>query len=164
MGAQLDRLRYGVSITPDPFTARDEVENHLLQQAGIIRCIDAFARRKEFDGESRHPKAITEYKALVKIQKHTFGFKPQGEIALGILRAYHERCTQSKERGLLEVYNYLRSIAPVAIPPPPKEIEDILQAFREGTAKRARSISCEAYADSLLGLQRHVRLWNNKNK
>lgn len=160
MGAQLDRLRYGVHTAPDPFRARDDVEAHLLHQAVLIRCVDDFARRDEFASPAR--RAGGGYKILEKIQKACR--KGQGEIALSILRAYHERSTQSQERGLLEIYNYLTSIAPSAIPTPPKNEPDLLQAFRTNAAKRARATACEAYADSLLALQNHVRVFNKKER
>ena len=40
---------------------------------------------------------------------------------------------------------------------------DLLQAFRSESAKRARAVACEAYADALLALQNHVRIWNRRN-
>lgn len=159
MGAQLDRMRFGVQTTPDPFRARDEVEANLLHQAVLIRCVDDFARRSEFSVPS-HLRAGNAggYKILEKIQKASK--KGQGEIALCILRAYQERATQSQERALLEVYHYLASVAPGAVPTPPKSEPDLLQAFRTNAAKRARGVACEAYADALLALQNHVRIFN----
>lgn len=163
MGAQLDRLRFGLHSTPDPFRARDEVEANLLHQAVLLRCIDDFSNRHEFTVTARGNKATgSGYKILDKIQRSTR--RGQGEIAICILRAYHEWATQSQERGLLEIYNYLSSIAPEAVPTPPKNEPDLLQAFRTNAAKRARALACEAYADSLLALQNHVRIWNKQER
>lgn len=159
-GAQLDRLKYGVHVAPDPFRAREEAENHLLQQAALLRCIDDFAKRDVFHSQTRQRTGIVgSFKMLSKFQQ--VANRGQGEIALGILRAYQEWCTQSQERGLAAVYNFLVGIAPSVAPPLPKG--DLLQAFREGTAKRARAAACEAYADSLLALQYHVRVWNKRS-
>lgn len=163
MGAQLDRMRDGIQSAPDPFRARDDVENHMLQQAELIRCIDDFTSRQEFSVTTRQRAAAAGYKVLEKFQKSTG--RRQGEIGIGILRAYHEWSTQSTERGLLSVYQYLAIIAPSLVPPPPKNLDtNLLQAFRIGTAKRARNVACEAYADSLLALQNHVRVFNKKGK
>lgn len=165
MGAQLDRLRFGIHTTPDPFRAREEVESHLLQQAQLIRCIDSFAERDEFRINSPSTPGGQTYKLLEKLQKAAK--RGQGEIALGTLRAYHERCTSigmSQERGLLEVYNYLASIASSIVPAMPKGTTDPLQAFRVGEAKRARNMAAEAYADSLLALQNHVRIFNKTQR
>lgn len=163
MGVQLDRMRYGVHSTPDPHKARAEVEDHMLRQANLLRCIDEFAARHEFSVPARGPAAAGGgYKILEKIQKATK--KGQGAIAIAILRAYQERSTQSQERGLVEVYNYLASIAPSVVPKPPKGDHDLLQAFRAETAKRARAMAAEAVADALLALQNHVRIWNRKSR
>lgn len=162
MGAQLERIQYGISLTPDPFRQRDDVEDHLLHQAVLIRCIDEFSRRETFSVTTRQRKAADAgYKALTKIHESATDY-PQGSLAIGILRAYHERSTQSQERGLVAVYQYLSSIAPEVIPAPTKN--DLLESFRTGTAKRARNFACEAYADSLLALQNHVRVFNRKEK
>ena len=165
MGAQLERLKYGVQLAPDPFRARNEVEDNLLAQAAIIRCVDEFAAREELDIHAR-PRApsVVGYKALTKIQEHANPWRSKGKIALDVLRAYQERNKGSQECGLVAVYNYLEQVAPSALPPPPKNDADLLQHFRTGTAKRARNLACEVYADSLLALQYHVRVWNKKRK
>lgn len=162
MGAQLERLKYGIQIAPDPFRQREDVESHLLKQAGLIRCVDDFADRQEFNPPRKVDSAG--YKIILKIQKETRPQRAQGAIALGILRAYHERCTgvNNQERGLLEVYNFILSIAPRVVPSPPKNTDDLLMAFRTGTAKRARATAAEGYADALLALQNHCRVWNKK--
>lgn len=151
MGAQLERLRFGLSSTPDPFRAREDIENHLLEQATIIRCHDQFAQRPEF-GE--------DYKALTRIQKATSPRLDQGYIAIGTLRAYHEWSSQSPERGLVEVYGFLQRIAHRIVPKLPQDAPSALQSFRENKAKRAKSLASEAYADSLLALQYHLRVYN----
>ncbi len=156
LGAQLDRLRYGIHSAPDPFQARDDAENHMIEQAGLLRCIDEFSTRAEFS---------TKYGTIEKLQKAS-GL-PQGHIAISVLRAYHERCTcqqSSQERGLVAVYQYIASIGRSSVPEVPAKETDVLQAFREGKAKRARSISAEAYADSLLALEAHVKVWNRRHR
>lgn len=151
-GAQLSRLRDGLTQTPDPFRARDDIENQLLTTAVVLRCMDDFYAKREFPGP---------YKILTKLQDNGNSDRPQGAIALGILRAFQERSKGSEETGLVAVYNYLSVIAPEAVPPAPKNTE-LLQAFREGTAKRARHFAAEAYADSLLALGQHVKVFNRR--
>lgn len=153
-GAQLDRLRFGLQATPDPFRAREEVENAMLDQAVILRCMDDFVTRQEFRGN-----VVT---ALDKVQKLTRPKLSQGYIALSTLRAYQEWSTQSQERALVAVYHYLASIAPAFVPPPPKNEPDLLLAFRTNKAKRARSKAADVYADSLLALGNHVTSWNKR--
>jgi len=155
LGAQLDRLRLGTHSAPDPFRARDDVENHLIQQAALIRCIDQFTARQVLP--------IPRPAIIEKIQKETH--TDQGRIAVAVLRAYHERSTRSQERGMVEVYRLLARMAPETTPPSPTEDTlDLVQLFREGKARRCRAFSCEAYADSLLGLQQHVRIWARKQR
>lgn len=156
LGAQLDRLRYGTHSAPDPFRARDDAENHMIQQAGLLRCISEFTSRQEFG---------TKYGTIEKLQKGS-GL-PQGYLAIGVLRAYHEWCTcqqSSQERGLIAVYQYIHGVARNAVPEPPASELDLLQAFRTGKAKRARGMSAEAYADALLALQAHVQVWNRRHR
>lgn len=160
MGAQLERLRYGASIAPDPFRARDEVESRLLRDAALFRCAADFAARQELRGNN-----AAAYKALEKVYRGSTTKPPQGTIALRVLRAYQERCTQSQERALVEVYSYLASIAPDVLPPPPKDDGvDLVTAFRTGKAKRARSMAAEVYADALLSLGAFLSIWNRNQK
>jgi hypothetical protein len=152
-GAQLDRLRFGTHSAPDPFRARDDAENHMLEQASLLRCIADFEQRQEFGSR---------YGTLERIQR---GARlPQGYIAIGILRAYHEWSSQSEERGLVEVYRYIATHASAIAPGVPKGETDLHQAFRTGKAKRARNLAAEAYADALLALQAHVSAANRKRK
>lgn len=165
MGAQLDRLRYGIQLQPDPFRQRAEVEDHLLNQAVLLRCIDTFAGRQEFSVSTRQRKAADSgYKALSKIHEKTKG-RPQGQIALEILRAYHERAKKGAEDpGLAAIYYFVARVAPDVAPELPtiKDGADLATIFKSGNAKRARSFACEAYADALLALTEHVRVFNKK--
>lgn len=157
LGSQLDRLRLGFVPTPDPFRARADVEDKMLADAVVIRCVDTFSLRQEFVPTSGN------YNVLQKIQNKTTPPLGQGNIAVHILRAYTERSFQSSERGLVAVYQYLSSIVPT-MAPPNKDDLDLLQAFRQGQAKKSRALSCEAYADSLLALQAHIKVFNKKEK
>ncbi len=150
LGAQLERLRDGTTGTQDPFRARDEVETSMLRMATIIRCVDEFERRLELSPKGQQIEKINRFAQL-----------PEGQVALGVLRAYHER-PSSPERGLVEIYRYLSRVAPRGVPTVPKECDDLLQAFRDGNAKRCRFAAAEAYADALLGLQHHVRLFDKR--
>ncbi len=152
-GAQLARLRDGLSGCQDPFRARDQVEENLMQHAEVIRCTDAFGARAVL--------GIYRPAVIEKIQKESK--YDQGRIALAILRAYHERSTSSQERGFAEVYRVLSRIAPKLSPDPPTlDLVDLVQAFREGKARRCRNFAAEAYADALLGLSHHVRAFNKR--
>jgi hypothetical protein len=154
-GSQLDRMRYGISTKPDPFRARDDAESQMLEQAGLLRCIDAFAYREEFRSSN-----TTNFKKLEKVQRASRPRHCQGTIALNVLRAYQEWSTQSQERALVAVYQYLATIAPEACPPPPKNEPDLVHAFRTDKAKRCRTIAAEIYADALLALGQHLTQWN----
>lgn len=162
-GAQLDRLRYGVQLQSDPHRQRNEVEDHLLNQAVLLRCIDRFAERQEFSVSTRQRKsADAGYKALTKIHESNRTLS-QGFIALSVLRAYQERAKKgAEEPGIVAVYNYIVSIAPDAAPPVPmpKNGKDLAETFRAGQAKRARAFACEAWADARLALEEHVRVFN----
>lgn len=156
MGHQLERMQLGISVPSDTFRARDESENAMLRQAVLLRTISEFSARKEFRER---------YETLKKIQRGTRPEMEQGRIAIAILRAYHERATRSKERGLVEVYRIIGGLALDVVPAPPasaRDVDDVVQAFREGTAKRARAISAEAYADSYLALAQFLRVQNKK--
>jgi len=150
LGAQLERMRDGTTGTQDPFRARDEVETSMLRMATIIRCVDEFEARLELSPKGQQIEKINRFAQL-----------PEGRVALGVLRAYHER-PSSPERGLVEIYRFLAKIAPRGVPSVPKECDDLLQAFRDGNAKRCRFAAAEAYADALLGLQYHVRLFDKR--
>ncbi len=161
MGAQLARMRDGITAEPDPFRARDDAESGLIQAATLLRCISEFGNREEFSVATRQRVATAAgYKVLEKF-RHV-SKRGQGEIALGILRSYMEWSTKSQERGLYAVYGYLAGIAPSITPPPPKDCTDVLHAFRTGEAKKARNLAAEAVGDSMLALQTHVRLWNKR--
>ncbi len=163
MGAQLERLKYGLQNEPDPFRSKNDAEEQMLNQACLLRCVSDFERRSEFGVPPKTPQAASAgFKMLKKFQDATLPTRNQGQIALGILRAFQERSHGSDECGLVAVYKYLAVIAPKAVPSIPQGNEDLLQHFRQGTAKRARAVACEAYADSLLSLSYHVRIWNKK--
>lgn len=156
LGAQLDRLKYGTHSAPDPFRARDDAENHMIQQAGLLRCIAEFTARAEFSAK---------YATIEKLAKAAA--LPQGYVAINVLRSYHEWCTcqqSSQERGLVAVYHYIHSIAGTIVPEPPALDTDLLQAFRTGKAKRARSIAAESYADGLIALSAHILVYNRKHR
>lgn len=158
MGHQLDRMRDGVQGGSDPIRERDNVEAAMLRNASMLRCIDEFMAKWEFTPPSRH--RDTGYRAIQKVQDKCR--EAQGRIAIGVLRAYHERSTASEERGLVEIYTYVKSIAPDAVPPSDKGVLDLLQAFRSGQAKKAKSFSAELYADCLLACRAHVVQFNRR--
>lgn len=170
IGAQLDRMRLGFQPTPDPFRMKSEVEDRLLEQAVLLRCISEFSERQEFSVTTRQRKAADAgYKVLTKLQEKAK--IAQGTIAINILRTYHERAAafraknvQGQEKALASVYYYLVALAPSVAPPPSLKDGDLETAFRTGKAKRARNLACEAYADALLALQNHVRVFNKKEQ
>lgn len=151
-GAQLDRLRYGLSNTPDPFRAREDAEANMMEKAGVMRCLSAFSERGEF-----RTKTIS-YKGLERVQKATYAKLPQGHIAQEVLRAYQEWVGMGQERALAMVYGYLNRVVPELAPE--KASLDLVQSFRDGKAKRARDFAAELYADSLLALEAFVRVYN----
>lgn len=154
MGSQLERLATGITAAPDAFRARDEAENSIMRHAGLLCAISEFTARREFRER---------FDTLKKLQRATHPQLDQGYIAINTLRAYQEWCSGSgKERALVQVYRYLASIAPEVVPAPPKGTDDLLQAFRNNSAKRAQAIASEAYADAYLALESHLRVLNKK--
>jgi hypothetical protein len=157
-GAQLDRMRFGLQATPDPFRARDDAEAAMLETAHLLRCIDEFTQKAEF----RQAGVPSAYKKLEKMQKASnLG---QGFIAISVLRSYQEWATTSQERALVEVYRYLAKVAPDAVPNPPMTEPDLTQAFRLGKARRCRDLAAEVYADSLLALGAFLNSFNRRKK
>ncbi len=152
LGAQLERLRDGTTGMQDPFRARDEVETGLIKTATLIRCIDEFTERKELSPKGQK---------IEQVNKHVRC--NEGALAMGVLRAYHEWSSSSQERGLVEIYRFLAKVAPSFVPPLPVNSHDLLQDFREGKAKRCRFLAAECYADALIAVQTHVRIFNAKH-
>lgn len=159
-GAQLERLQFQLApSTPDPFRARDDAEDHILEQAELIRFVDTFRTVKEFRPTTAKGDA---YRTLVKLQRGDSSHRNQGEIAVDVLKAFQRWGTRSAERGLLAVYVTLRAICPKACAPIDTDVDRALQQFREGKVPRARTLAAEAYADSLLALSAQVSIWNKK--
>lgn len=149
MGAQLERLKFGLISTPDPFQAREDAEARILENAELLRAVDEFRAVPEFYPTSSRS---TKYKTLEKIQKGTTPRRTQGEIALNVLRSYQKWGTKSPEQALVTVYSYVRSIAPRVVPTLDTDTVKATQMFREGKARRSRDLAISAYADSLLAL------------
>lgn len=149
-GAQLDRLRWGLTTAPDPHRAREEAESHILQQAELLRCMDDFKRVPEFRPSTTRSEG---FKTLEKLQRVTSPRLCQGAIALNILRVYQRWGNAAPERGFVAVYGYVSSIAERIVPPiAATDALEATQLFREGKAKRAHQMTTTAYADSLLAL------------
>lgn len=162
MGAQLERLRFGLTTTPDPFRSREDAEAHILEQAEILRTVDAFKAVQEFKPST--PKAAG-YRTLDKIQRGTLPRLCQGTIALNALKVYQQwsPTPQNEARALVAVYGYVRSIAPRLTPPlSDHNVELATQAFREGKAKRAKALAADTLADSLLALGSFLQKRNKK--
>lgn len=158
-GAQLERLQYGVSSTPDPFRARSDAEDTILEQAELIRCLDAFAAIREFRPATARSDG---FKTIEKIQRGTHPVMNQGMIALGVIKAY-EKWGRSKDmRALVAVFDYVRSIAPTKCPSLTRDVHEAVQLFREGRAARSQELAASAYADALLALSGHCRLWSRR--
>ena len=159
-GSQLERLRDGVSNTADPIRAREEAERQMLENAEILRTVREFSEVFEFSKPTPRSQGL---KSLEKIQKGTIPRKRQGEIALNSLRVFQAWGPRSQERGFVAVYGYLRSIAPTKTPPLDLDLHGAVQAFRDGTAKRARDIAASTYADSLIALSRFLDVRNKRS-
>lgn len=149
MGAQLDRLRFGLVTTPDPFQAREDAEARLLEHAELLRCIDQFKAVLEFRPVTSKAAG---YKTLERIQRGTSPRLSQGAIALNILRVYQHWGSSRPHRALLAVFGYVRSIAPRMCPTLDLDLYEALQAFADGRAKRSHDLAASAYADALLAL------------
>lgn len=153
LGPQLERLRDGVSVEPDPYRAREIQHWKLLHDAELYRCLDRLCDQERCTFSKLTP-------TIEKLAKRLR--RPAGAIAVGIMRAYQERATSSQERGLVEVYNYLRRLDPTHFPPLLHDEHDAVQAFRVGKAKAARRRALELQADAYLILQKWVDVWNSR--
>ncbi len=152
LGAQLERMRDGTTGLSDPFRARDEIESGLIRTANLIRCVDQFAERQELSPKGQEIERVNRDACW-----------SEGALALGVLRSYHEWSSQSQERGLVEIYRFLAKVAPRGVKHPPAGSGDLLQVFREGKANRCRFMAAECYADALIAVQHHVRVFNDKH-
>lgn len=156
LGPQLDRLRDGAHNPPDPHRLRDAQHDRLLEDADLYRCIDGLF------GVDRATFCRTT-PTIEKLAKRV-GL-PVGVIVVGILRAYQERRSGlGEERALVEVYSYLRSIAPAHFPALLHDEVDATQAFRVGKAKSARRRALELHADAIIIANRWVELWNEQRR
>lgn len=150
-GAQLDRMKFGLSPNINPFQARDDTESSIMRNAEILRVLREFSEVQEFRPASSR---TVGFRALSKIQRGASGPIRQGQIALGILRSNQP---WSGDRGLVEVFWFLRKIAPKACPTLDLTTLDAVQAFREGSAKRSKALASEALADAILALGSFLR-------
>lgn len=148
-GAQLDRMKFGLSSSPDPFRARDEAEARIMEQAELLRTIEDFKAVPEFRPTTSRGSG---YASLEKVQRAVPGRPCQGSIALAVIKAYQTWGVRSPERALVAVYALIRQVAPRLAPPLDGDVDDMVQSFREGKAGRARTLAVNVYADAILAL------------
>lgn len=153
LGAQLERIQFGLFTTPDPFRARDDAELRILEQAELLRAVDQFTEVPQFTPPTARG---LQFANLNRIQRGTSPQLCQGAIALNILRAYQQwsPTPNNQERALVAVYGYIRSINPKICPSFENDTNAVLaaQSFREDKAKRAKQLAAGAYADALVAL------------
>lgn len=174
MGAQLERIRDKALRPPDKTRAKDFIydtgpqqaayeagrvvhvrsvvrdvscidaaEQFALMHAPVLRCIDALCEAKD----SAAFRGRTVLKSLHERTGASFG-----SLTIGALRVYQERASKSQERGLAEVFVWRQRL----LYQPADDANVLAQQFREGKAKKSRSIAAELYADCMLVLMRWV--------
>lgn len=151
MGNALERARDGVSGGgADPIRAQGQMEESLLRRAATIRCVDKLAG---YNGIKFAPvDYLGTFAKRIRAQ--------DGAIVVATLRAYQSWAAISKERGLVEVYRWMRSVS-ATLPPIDTEGEaDEAQAFRVGKAKKARGEAARLLADADVVLSVWVERWN----
>lgn len=163
LGAQIERMQERAELgpmppdyngikpkpsTPDAVKAQADAENRMLRDAGVIRCLDAFACVERFKGAEN----------LKRVQRAVKA--PQGAIATQCLRVYEPWRLLSQERALAAVYAWASVLLPDMFPP--VKHDDLAQGFREGKSTKARTKAADLYADCYLALAEHVVLWNRK--
>jgi hypothetical protein len=159
-GAALERARVGLSGRPKKGSGQASCvaasesasqETLLLKAASISRCVTVLAGVEKVDFEPCPD--LRRFATQAKMN--------EGEVAIGVLRAYQERCTQSEERALAEACIWLIKHVPgfeITL----KSEDDLAQDFRQGRQKRARGKSLCVLADARLVLAKWVVLWNRQ--
>src|SRR6185436_4518463 len=134
----------------DPWRAMEDAERGMSKELGVTLCLGDLAAVR-YARQIRWPAGILQ---LHRQAPH----RTQGELVVLVLRAFHERASESHERGLAEVYATMQRVAGRPVP----DASELAQDFREGTKPRAKAMRTRAsslYTDALLILYEWCRKW-----
>lgn len=152
LGAMLARLKDGVSGgTSSPSAVTDRKVEHMLSQAAVFRCVDALMAEDvvsdSFKRDLRKAAAATK--------------NPEGYVVIAVMRAYQERALFSIERGLAEVFCWMKRAAG-SEGHDDTTADRLAELFRLGQAKNARSQAKALEADCRDALTSWVKGWNRR--
>lgn len=149
-GAVLERRQDDVIPTGDAQRVKDAIELSMLRDIAVIRCIDGLKEAKDFKNTG-----------AIRTLSRNCGFRyTEGALAVGVLTKYHHWEGYSPERALVEVYNWVRSLAPDKYKPILHDESSAHMAFAAGKAKKPRQIAADLYADALVIAADWVEKWN----
>lgn len=153
IGCALDRAESGAANSNgDPKRVQAKVEESTLREAAVIRCVDklevyASVRFVAADDLRRFAKAVR------------IG---DGAAAVGVLRRYQPWATSWPEKGLVEVYGWMRERRPTLPALKAEGESSAAQAFRSGKSKKARAAAIRILADAEVVIGEWVERWNRK--
>ncbi len=152
LGGQLDKMRDGVFFVSNSGVNNEEYK--LLAKAHILDCVDKLRSKKKINFE-----AVEDLSNFAK--KLKLG---EGPLALAVTGIYHVWATRSQQRGLVEVYRFMRSLDPSLPEPNHLDEELLVNAFRTGKEKKTRDKAARLLADSELAVYSWIQYYNIKNK
>lgn len=147
LGSQLQKLRDGVSIYPDPHRATDMMHTKLLADAAILRCIDTLKKKDSIQRYCSTP-SLSRFSKTLNVQ--------EGGVAIGVLLAFSRWDTISKERGFAEIYSFTRKLQGKWSP-----TETMADLFRNSKAPVAYKLAKTLLYESETILKVWVQLWNS---
>jgi hypothetical protein len=169
MGEQIDRMQesaHAASLAAagedlpkiheyrDAWHAQENAENRIMRDIAVFRCLDTLACTENVRGLKGLPTLVR----LSKAVRH----RTKGELVIQCLRAHAMWATQSKERALAEVYVWAHGHAPDLFPAVNHKESSLWQAFRVGSANKARQRASNVYADCYLVMADWVAAWNRR--
>lgn len=131
----------------------DAAEQFAFMRAPAIHCLQDLCAVK-------HTHVLKSRAAIAALHKRAPDWT-QGAIVVGCLRAYQERASKSKERGLAEVHAWSQRITGAE---PDDDACELAEQFAKGKALRKRRAAAELYADCMLVVMGWVGIWNRRHK
>jgi hypothetical protein len=159
-GAQFEAMRLGLLGTrgggmtsyAESAARVDRQHRAALRLATISRCVSQLMALQSVSGMSGagHLRQFAREAAIV-----------EGQAVAEVLRSYHEWSLKSQERGLAQVFAWMRGRMPGLGKGEGTE-DDLAQAFRENRRKRARTKALLLLADAESGLKTWVLEYDRK--
>jgi hypothetical protein len=152
-GNQCDQLRDGMTISGgDRQRALERSERNMLRSAAAIRCLDGLLMYRSIrfvpcDDIRRFAQRVG---------------MGEGEAAIGVMRAFQPWASQHAQRGLVEVYEWLRARDPRLKAIDARGEATAEQAFRVGKARGARAHAATLVGDAEVVVSAYVERWNRQ--